>query len=185
MAPFKPAGKQARWRTIYTILRDKPVGAIVTYAELAAALELHPDDDRHTIQLAMRRAARESETQDSRAIEPVPNTGYRIAEPQEHLRLAQDQQKRSRRALSRGHHKVTHVDLNGMEPEVRKAFDVVAQAFSMQMEIARRLDAKQANLERVVNAIRESQSRSDSEIEELKERLARLEAQRETPDASD
>ncbi len=176
MSPFQPAGPTARWRIIYAIIRDKPTGTIVTYEELATALDLHPGDDRHTIQLAMRRAAKESETQDLRAIEPIPNQGYRIAAPAEHLRLAKGQQQRSRRALARGHSKVVHVDLTGMEPEVRKAFDVVAVAFSMQMEMARRLDAKQAHLEAAVRDIQETQSRSADEITELKARLERLES---------
>lgn len=173
--PFEPLGSKARWRTIYDLLQAAEIGAVVKYVDIAAALDLDADTDRHTIQMAARRAAKEHLTVDNRAIEPVQNVGYRIVEPEEHLRLAQQHQNKSRKALAMGHKQVVHVDLNGMEPEVRKAFDVTARAFSTLLDYNRRLDTKQKHLEKALDSVATRQDKSDDEIRELKERLARLE----------
>lgn len=175
MTPFEPVGETARWRVVYGLLRPLATGATLTYQAIGEALGLHPDDDRHTIQMAVRRASKESEREDLRALEAVPNVGYRIVEPEEHGRLAQGQQRRSSRALVSGHSKVVNVDVTGMDPEVRKAFGVMAQAFSMQMDFNRRMDVRQKRLESAVNSIEERHDRSAGEVAELKERLERLE----------
>lgn len=175
MSPFQPQGEQARWRIIYERLCRVPTGDTVTYEQLGEALDLDPERDRHPIQMAVRRAAREHEEQDLRALEAVPNVGYRVVEAPEHLRLARQQQRRSHRALVRGHSKVVNVDISGLEPEARKAFEVVARAFAMQMDFNRRFDVRQRRLEDTVNSISERHERSEAEIAELRERLARLE----------
>jgi hypothetical protein len=175
MSPFEPVGNQARWRTLYELLVNLDVDDVFTYDEMAAALELDPKRDRHALQMTVRRAAQEYETEHSRALEPVPNEGYRVVEPNEHIVLARKQQKKSHRALARGHSKVVHVDLSGLEPDARKAFEVVAQAFAMQMDFNKRMDVRQKSLEATVASITERHDRSDEEIEEMRARLERLE----------
>ena len=175
MTPFEPKGDKARWKLIYDILLKRNVGDTITYAEMAEVLELDADADRHAIQMAVRRAAKEYESADLRALDSVPNEGYRIVEPTEHMRLARKQQKKSHKALQRGHSKVVHVDLSGLDPDSRKAFEVVAQAFAMQMDFNRRMDIRQKRLEQSIASVNEKHDRSAEEIEELKERLARLE----------
>lgn len=177
MTPFQPAGDKARWRIIYDVLTTKNVGDTVGYDELGEALDLDPVEDRHTIQLAMRRASKNSEVEDKRALEAVPNQGYRIVEAEEHLRLARGQQERAGRALGRGQSKVVNVDFNGMDPEVRKAFETVAVAFSMQMDMLRRTDIRQNKLEDVLAEVGRRGERSEEEIAELRERLERIEAE--------
>ena len=105
MSPFQPVGNQARWRTLYDMIQQRPTDSVITYDEMGEALQLDPIRDRHTMQMAMRRAAKESEEYDARALDSVPNEGYRIVQPHEHMRLAKDQQKRSRSALVRGQSK--------------------------------------------------------------------------------
>lgn len=173
--PFVPIGVVARWRVIYDLLGHADVGDLVKYAELGAALGLDPNKERHQIQMAVRRAAYESEQQDNRALEAVPNVGYRIVLPEEHLRLAKGQQRRSSRALVRGHSKVVHVDLNGLDAATRAAFDVVARAFNMQLDLTRRLDVNQRRLAESVAAIQDQTARSADQIAELQARLDRLE----------
>lgn len=175
MAPFEALGEQARWRTIYDLLTQTETGGILSYRTMSAALNLDPVKDRHVIQMAMRRAAREHENFDKRAVEAVPNVGYRVVLPPEHMRLARQQQARSSRALVAGRSKVVNVDLNGLEPEVRQAFQVVAQAFAMQMDFNRRMDVRQQKLEEAMETIAQRHGRSELEISELRERLARLE----------
>lgn len=175
MSPFEPAGETARWRILYDLLSGRTVGDVLNYEVMAEALDLDPIEDRHTIQLAMRRASRELELENKHAVEAVQNVGYRIVEPEEHLRLARGQQRRSSRALARGHSKVVNVDLSNVDPEVRNAFQVVASAFAMQMEFNRRTDVRQKKLEDALDAVREKSTRTDEEVAELRARLDRLE----------
>jgi hypothetical protein len=175
MSPFEPAGETARWRILYAALQERSVDDVITYETMAELLELDPADDKHTIQVAMRRAAIELEKVDKHAVEAVVNVGYRIVEPEEHLRLAKGQQRRSSRALARGQSKVVNVDLSNVEPEVRQAFQVVASAFAMQMEFNRRTDIRQKKLEESLDAVRETSTRTEEEVAELRERLDRLE----------
>lgn len=180
MNRFEPKGERARWRTLYAMLQELAVDDVFTYAAMADALELDATDDRHAIQMAMRRASKELETKDKHATEVVPNIGYRIVPAPEHLILAKRQQKRAGKALARGHSKVVNVDLSGVEPEVRSAFQVVAQAFAMQMDMNRRLEGRQAKVEQAVADIAGRSERSEAEVAELRARLDRLEQQRPT-----
>jgi hypothetical protein len=179
MSPFEPAGELARWRVLYGLLRAAEVGDVVTYEEMAYALGLVPVEDRAKVQLAMRRAVRELETEDQRTTEVVANKGYRIVEPERHLDLARQHQRKAGRSLQRGHSKVVNVDFNGMEPEIRKAFEVVAGAFAAQIDFNRRLSVRQENLEKAVQAaaqqIDEHGQRTEEELTALRERLRRLE----------
>jgi len=184
MTPFEPVGDEARWRIIYDVIQVKTTGDTISYDELGRALDLDPATERQTIQLSMRRAAKHSETEDKRALEAIPNQGYRIVEAEEHMRLARGQQKKAGKALGRGQSKVVNVDFNGMDPEVRKAFETVAVAFSMQMDMLRRTDVRQAHLEKVLDKIGQRGERSETEIAELRTRLEQLEASR-TPEAEE
>lgn len=148
---------------------------MLTYENMGSALDLDPDEDRHAIQMAMRRAAREHEVMDKRTIEPVANEGYRVVQAPEKLRLAQGDQKKSSRALARGHSKVVNVDLNGLNQDTRKAFEIVAMAFAEQREFVRRLDVRQSRLEEAVQAVSSRSERTEQEVAELRDRLARLE----------
>ena len=177
MTPFEALGDRPRWVEVYDVLRRHEVGDVVTYKDLGRALGLDADGDRHAIQMAVRRAAREFEKTDLRALEAIPNQGYRIVQPAEHIRLARAQQAKSSRALARGHSTVTHVDFTDMDSETRKAFEVVAQAFAHQMDFNRRMDIRTANLEAAVAAITETRERTDDEVAELRARLERLENQ--------
>lgn len=179
MSPFQPSGPRARWRSLYDLLRTARVNEVVTYKEMAEALDLDPKQGRATIQLAMRRAAKELEIEDKHAVQVIVNQGYRIVEPEGHLDLAQKHQRKAGKSLVRGQSKVVNVDFNGMEPEMRKAFEVVAGAFAAQIDFNRRLTVRQANLERAVQAVtaqsEEQQQRTAEELAALRDRLRLLE----------
>lgn len=176
MTPFHPLGDRSRWRIVYEdLFRDAGENTVITYEQLGELLSLDPSAERHPIQMAVRRASKELEEVDKHALEAVANVGYRVVFPREHMKLARRQQRRSNRALASGRSKVVNVDMTGMEPEVRKAFEVMAQAFSMQMDVNRRLDVRQRNLEEATRTVAERQDRTERELQELRERLARLE----------
>lgn len=175
MSPFEPKGETARWRLIYELLQTKQVDDILKYEEMADVLDLDPLADRHLIQVSMRRAAREFEQVDRHAVEAIANTGYRVVAAEEHLRLAKRLQRRSSKALVLGRSKVVNVDLSAVDPEVRHAFEVVAEAFNRQMEFNRRLDVRQKRLEQALESVQGQSSRTVDEVAELRARLERLE----------
>lgn len=175
MNHFEPVGETARWRTLYDMLQAADVGGVLTYEAMAEALSLHAVNDRHIIQMAMRRAARELEIVDKHAVTSVRNVGYRVVRPDEHVVLARGQQRRSTRALARGHSKVVNVDLNGLSPEVRQLTEATMRAFSMQLEFNRRTDVRQRRLEDAVTSMGQRAEKTEDEIAELRTRLARLE----------
>jgi hypothetical protein len=173
---FTPVGERARWLDILDLLRTAEINAVVTYEQMGEVLGLDPDKDRATIRSAVYRAAREHEEVDKRAVRAVPNVGYRIAEPQEHLGLARRHQRRSSRSLVRGHSKAVNVDLSKIDPETRKALDVVANVIALQQDFARRAETKLNAHDRAIKQLTEARDRSDEERQEFRERLERLEA---------
>jgi len=175
VSPFQPVGDKARWRVVYEQLNRTPVDGVLTYESLGEALDLDPADDRHSIQMAMRRAAKEHEEVDRRAIEPIMNVGYRVVQAKEHLGLARAQQRRAGHALKRGRSKVVNVDFNQIDVETRKAFEVVAYAFQMQSDMVQRLDVRNKKLAEKVAAITARTETVEMTSEEHAERLGRLE----------
>ncbi len=175
MPPFQPSGSVARWVVIYELLTAAKVDDVVTYEQMGVALGLDARRDRHRIQMAVRKAAEHHEHEDKRAVEAVPNIGYRIVHAPEQIRLAGKYQKKSNRSLVRGHSKAVNVDLSEVDEGTRNAFDVVARAFALQMDYNRRLDVRQQRLEDAMESVEQRQQRSDEEIVELRARLERLE----------
>ena len=176
MALFEPKGSKSRRRIIFDVLHLHEEGDLVTYQELADALELDSDEDRVKIQAAVRAAARDLLQEDMLALEPVTNEGYRIVTAEEHLRLARRFQRSSSRALVRGHAVVSWVDYNQLSPDVRALAEVTAQAFAMQIDFNRRIDVRQSRLEQAMMAVAIKTNDTAENVTELRERLARLEA---------
>lgn len=187
MSPFKPVGDVARWRILYGLLVDTPVGALLTYEAMADALGLDPVRQRAAISSAMRRAAEEHEEKDKRAVEAVRDEGYRVVDVEDHLRLAHIHGRRAGTQLEIAYSKVTNVDLSGVDPEIRKGFELVARGFVEQMEINRRLSGRQRRMEKVLDGLTEHSGRTEEELTQLRERLkaleTRLEGSGQHPDA--
>lgn len=175
MSPFEPLGDEPRWKVLYRLLKGTPVGGIVTYQAMADALGLDPVRHRSAMITAMRRAAEEHEEKDKRAIEGVRNEGYRVVDVNGQLRLAHTHGRRAGAQLEMAYSKATNVDLSDADPEVRKAFEVVARGFAEQMEINRRLAGRQRRTEKALDAVMERGERTEEEIAELKRRLGELE----------
>lgn len=177
--PFKPLGDQARWKTVYAILQKTETGKVITWEKLGEALALDPVKDRGKIVIAVRRAAKEHEEKDKRAVDTVRGEGYMPVDATGSLTVARKQQVKSGKALVRGHSAAVNVNLNGVAPEVRKALEVMAAGLDAQLEFNRRIAGKQVRMAQDLEAIRESQQedreRTADETEALKTRLARLE----------
>lgn len=175
MSPFRPSGERARWRILYEMLCSLNVDDTITYEEMGEEIGLDPAEQRHQIQMALRRAAREYEEVDKRALDVIPNVGYRVVRAPEHLRLADRHQRKAGRSLQRGHSKVVNVDFNLVDAETRRAFEVVGRAFALQMDFNRRMAYRQGQTEKALQAMSEHTERTDAEIADLRARLERLE----------
>lgn len=175
MSPFEPVGEVARWRVLYEILRPILPDGVLTYEDMAEALDLDPVRDKTTIQLAMRRAARELEQVDNRAVDSVRNVGYRVVQAQEHLTLAERHHRKARGQLVRSNSKVQHVDRNALDQESQKAFEVVGRVLSWQLQQMRHLDLRQRNLEEAIESVQSNVHRTETDVAQHDERLRQLE----------
>lgn len=173
MPAFEPAGPDGRalWYAAYELLKGVAINDVLTYEDLETAL----DRPRAGVQASMRRAAKELLNEDKRAVIAVPNVGYRVIEPGEHLDVAKTRQRRSTRQLQRGQDVITNVDMSGMTPELRKMFGAVGTAFSLQLDFMRRLDVGQRKLADRLDAMAPKVDRTVEDVEKLKARLAALE----------
>lgn len=172
---FAPAGHTARWRILYGLLTELDPGETLTYEAMAEALDLDPHRDRAKIRSAITRAAAEHEVEDKRALQVVPNVGYRVADAGEHIRLARDHQRKSSRSLERGHSKVVNLDRTRLDPATRKLAELIGLAFQAQQDFNRRFDVRQQNLEQAVEMITKRGDRTEDELLEMRQRMDRLE----------
>lgn len=179
--PFEPVGDVARWRLVFDLLvatlAESGVDFVVTYKDMAEALDLDPDVDRRTIQGVMPRAAKEFLEVHKHAMKAVPNQGYRIVKPAEHLGLAQERSSRATRHMVKADSVVTNVDFNGMESEVRRSFEVIGRVVRFQMGMMRQLDIRQRDVDERLAAVQANVQRTERDVQTHSERLAWLEEQ--------
>lgn len=175
MSPFQPQGEEARWRTLYRLLQDRNIGDVLTYEEMADALEMDPVGDRQVIQAVFRRAAIQYEQDDRRAVDSVRNVGYRIVEPTEHLKLAKRHGRKAGNQLKAAYSKTVNVDLSGESSDVVKAFELVAMGFAHQMEVNRRQAATNQRMDQAIANASVKIERTDDEVNALRERMEALE----------
>lgn len=178
MSPFTPVGARARWKYLYDMLKTAETGAVLTYEAMADALDLDPVDDRHTIQMAMRRAAREHLLLDLRSVEPVRGQGYRVVETAGKLDIAGRHQRRAIRQVRWGQSHVVNASLDGLDDATRALFEAAAWKFAQQDEALHRLDVRQRRHERQLAAAQLAQEQTQEQLTDLAERLTRLEAGR-------
>lgn len=140
---FKPIAERARWRMVYDLMRDVGIGGTVTYEQMGEALDLDPEQFRHELQMAARRAGLELERVDRRAADAVRNVGYRIVEPAEILGLGRRRNRKAGKQIQRGAITTQAVDLNEVDGPTRQALETLARGFAVQAEVNRRVLAKQ------------------------------------------
>lgn len=161
------------------ILAAADYGTLVPYTVLMEAVG---GDSVKQVQDFVQRVKRRLEQQHRKAVEAVPNEGYRVVKPSEHLRLARGQQSRSRRALARAQSTVTHVDTGKLTEGERAAVTMAATALAAQITYMRQNDIRVGRLEKTAELLITEQERSAQETAELRSRLERLEAQNTRPE---
>lgn len=140
--PFKPKGDIAQWRTVYNLFAKTPVNSTVTYDTLGEALNFHPRTDRQRIQAAARKAAAHLLEADSRAVENVPETGYRIVTAAQQIPLAGKQIERAGNALDKGHDLTENVRLDELTHEERQIVHSMTLGFAQVAQWARQINRR-------------------------------------------
>jgi hypothetical protein len=139
MSPFKPQGEIAQWRIAYDAFKAAAVGDEITYARLGELLDIDAGHSRHRIQAAARRAAKKLLLSDDRAVETVPETGYRIVPAVRQIPMAGQQVERATRALEKGHDLSVHIRLDELSETEREVVRAMAAGFSQVAEWARQI----------------------------------------------
>lgn len=148
---------------------------LVTYAQAAEALGLHAEDDRKAIRGAMASAGRRLLAHDGRALRAVPNVGYRLAAPNEHVTLARERKRRANKQMTTGLDVLSGTDLAGLSQEAKEAVLAERNSFSRIIDFIVASDRRQKKTEAAVEEIKGQVTRTAEETAEVKERLARLE----------
>lgn len=140
--PFKPKGEIAQWRIIYRLLQEAEVGATITYQTVAEALDLDPETDRHRLQAAARKAATKLLEVDTRAVEVIPDIGYRTVLAARQIPLAGQQVERAGRAMDRGNALATHVRMSELSEAEQRIVHAMQLGFAQVREWARQMNQR-------------------------------------------
>lgn len=172
-------GRPPRWRILYERIRGREPGSVVSYGELGETLGLDPYRQRAVIRSALRKASAELLEKDRMLLKAEHGVGYRVTMPDERLTLVNRDRSSALRRLEAGHAKATHVDLRAIsDPEVRKALQQTGQIIGLQLDFNRRLNERTERLEDVMSTLVQSSENARQAMEDMEERLARLEAGR-------
>jgi DNA-binding winged helix-turn-helix (wHTH) protein len=100
MTPFETRSTDGRseHQIVVDLVRklDLRTGDVLTYDQLHAELE-RGEDERDAVQQAARRASVQLQEEDLRVLVAVPRKGYRIAKPNEHIRIGRGRESRGLR----------------------------------------------------------------------------------------
>jgi hypothetical protein len=172
MARFEPLGEKSRKDLALDLLEAGSPGDVLTYDDLAGKVGTH---SRPAIQAAVREAAPSFLRSRGHAIENIPGEGYRIVEPDGHIRISEKRRERSSRELEKAHDVVVYVDESEMSPDARKVTEGLRSVLSAQMDFNRRMDARLRSNERATAAVASRAERTEDEVRKLRERMERLE----------
>ena len=172
---FTPINEVSRRQQLVDLIADAHPGTVIGYDELG---ELFGIEDRNAIQRAVNGAKSSVEKNTKRALEAVPNKGYRVVDASEHYGLAIHHQRKGRKQLRRAMSKVNNVELGELTQDQRTVVIAARVALAAQADFERRADLKYANrqeTERHMKEQSEKVDRSESEVKALMDRIERLE----------
>lgn len=140
--PFAPRGEVAQWAVVYRMFQATEIDAVITYDQLAEALDMDSATDRHRIQAAARKAAEKFLHIDDRAVETIPDVGYRLATAERQIPLAGAQVERATRSLEKGKDLTVHVRLEELSEEGRQIIHAMSIGFSAVAEYTRQISRR-------------------------------------------
>ena len=108
-AKFTPKGDRPEWQLVYdALLGDADFGTVITYAELDRVL----GREFQTNRAPLYRARDELGSRRKRWLVPVPTVGYRVTDASEHVSVAIDHKRKSRRQMGMAVRVLSSTDLN-------------------------------------------------------------------------
>lgn len=173
---FNPVNEISRRKQLIDLVSETDFGAVIEYDSLGEMFGL---EDRRDIQSAVNSAKSSVEKNTRRALQAVPNKGYRVVDPSEHYGLAVHHQRKGRKQLRRALSKVNNVELDQLTSDQRTAVIAARVALAAQADFERRADLKYANRQEMETHMREQSEkveRSESEVKSLMDRIERLES---------
>jgi hypothetical protein len=168
---FQVIGDRPQWRTIYEHIAGMSPGDVIKYDELAGLL---PDAPETSVRSAFYRAVRECESQNKRTFCNVRGVGFKMAEANEHERLARGHHKRAKRQLRTGRRKAASADRSRLSREERARIDAVELSLSRQIEMTNRLSARVERVETDLKAARREQRTDSAALAQRVDHLAEL-----------
>lgn len=119
-ARFASKGERPEWRMIYEDLLDgAEPGQVITYADLEGLLGRDFASNRGPLY----RARRTLGEMHHRWLEAVPNTGYRVIEPLEHMRVSAGHRRKSRRQVGMAIRVLEATDLTQLAADELAKYD--------------------------------------------------------------
>lgn len=159
-------------QVIYDLVKDAAPGTIFPFSALADALQVGLPETvtRARIGGAARAASDRLLTDDQRALESVPRTGYRVARADDHALMAQRHHRRARRESSKSLALITNVHEDELSPEMRGLVRDLRVAFGAVAQMIHAAERRTRRVESVLDeVVRVNQ--------DLAARVARLEGQ--------
>lgn len=119
-AKFTAKGERPEWRMIYEdLLAAAEPGQVITYAQMEELLGREFALNRGPLY----RARQTLGEVHSRWLEAVPNVGYRVIEPTEHVRVAGGHRRKSRRQVGMAVRVLQSTDLSQLSGEALSKWD--------------------------------------------------------------
>lgn len=113
-AKFAPKGEKPEWQLVYdTLLGDADFGTTITFEQLDHVL----GREFVTNRAPLYRARDELGERRKRWLVPVPTVGYRVTDAAEHVSVAIEHKRRSRRQLGMAVRVLTSTDLNRLSTD--------------------------------------------------------------------
>lgn len=172
---FATVGEVSRRRMVVDLVADTPAGDVVPYDVLEIALGV----DRRTVQTVVNQAKPSLQKTCQKSLVAIRNVGYRVLLPGEHLELAKTHQKRGRRQTRKAKSAVKNTDFAQLSDIERVKYDIAVATISALERFEKRADLRYASRERVESFIKQQvghNDRTEGEVSDLRDRLARLES---------
>ena len=113
-AKFAPKGEKPEWQLVYdALLGDADYGTTITFEELDRVL----GREFVTNRAPLYRARDELGSRRKRWLVPVPGTGYRVTDASEHVSVAIEHRRKSKRQIGMAVRVLTSTDLNRLSAD--------------------------------------------------------------------
>jgi uncharacterized coiled-coil protein SlyX len=178
-----PATEDAKWRVLYDQLREAPYGQSFTYDELSTMADV---EDIREERWMLLRTREELVRHDRRFLANTRSIGYRVVEPEEHLRAGNDYRKKSMRAAGKSRNALAATDLSRVsDVEVRNRIVGLESRMGHLAQALQHQAERLADTERTTERLRRDRDTHEDRLAAVERHLRELAGQPEEPDKPD